>query len=307
MNDINNKRYILITLIILLFYYIYKSYYSTFDNITYNKLNINLFNSLYKYILKLNLNQIKFKTNNNILTNNKKIVYKFYINNIKNFTNSDKIILKKYIYILENKYLKKYNIFKKFKWNFIKISNTLEKSMPFTLDKYIFISDNFINKLKNNKMIKYYCTILLHEKIHILQRFNKKIFKSFYINKLKFYYYPFIILNKYWKRKILSNPDGQDINWIYIYKKNFYLPLLIHNNNHIKEIIIQLYKTKENYLVTSNKYKLLNKSFMKKIFNINNDLYHPNEITANILSNLIINHKYKFLNSNFINILYLIK
>ena len=207
----NNK--ISIILIILLLYFIYKYFNKFPEIITYNKLNINLCSALYKYISKFNLNEIKFKTNNNILTNNKKKVYKFYLNNIINFTKSDKIILKKYIYILENKYLQKYYIFKKYKWNFIKISNKLEKSMPFTLDKYIFISNNFIKQLKNNKLIKYYCIILLHEKIHILQRFHKNIFKLFYINYLKFSYYPFITLNKYWERKILSNPDGQDINW----------------------------------------------------------------------------------------------
>jgi hypothetical protein len=133
----------------------------------------------------------------------------------------------------------------------------------------------------------YFIDTLIHEKIHIIQRFNQKEFNNFYKTRLNIIYTNKLKISNYWKNKNLKNPDGLDINWIYKYKNNYYLPLLIFNNDILNQIVIKLNKNLE----TTKKYKNIRDFELFKDIPENISPYHPNELSAYILPKILLNSK----------------
>ena len=114
-----------------------------------------------------------------------------------------------FFYNLKSNFLPKNHNINKIKWNLCFMKNNLyEEGLPHTRENIIFLPKYLLN-VDNNILIK----ILIHEKIHIYQRYNNnKITK--HLKKMGY--------NKYKKRKniklIRSNPDLD--NYIYIDNKN---------------------------------------------------------------------------------------
>lgn len=304
---INTNKIIILTIIFLFFLFILYKYFlvkekKVIENnkITKNKNNViffkknlkiekskdekNLYNILKIYLDNVSEFEILTKTGQNIKKDN---LATFYIDNILNFTSKEKKILRYYVKYI-NKLCKKYNKISQ-NWNFIKISYIIDNSMPFTLDKYIFLSDKFLESMLISKTLKInFLDTLIHEKIHIIQRFNQNLFNKFYINNLNIIYSDKLQITDYWKKRHYKNPDGLDVNWIYKNNNNYYLPLLVMNDNNknlLEEIIIELdsnLKTTKNY--TNIKEFILFKNIPNNIM-----VYHPNESVAYILPKIILN------------------
>lgn len=304
---INTNKIIILTIIFLFFLFILYKYFlvkekKVIENnkITKNKNNViffrknlkiekskdekNLYNILKIYLDNVSEFEILTKTGQNIKKDN---LATFYIDNILNFTSKEKKILRYYVEYI-NKLCKKYNKISQ-NWNFIKISYIIDNSMPFTLDKYIFLSDKFLESMLIAKTLKInFLDTLIHEKIHIIQRFNQNLFNKFYINNLNIIYSDKLQITDYWKKRHYKNPDGLDVKWIYKNNNNYYLPLLVMNDNNknlLEEIIIKLdsnLKTTKNY--TNIKEFILFKNIPNNIM-----VYHPNESVAYILPKIILN------------------
>jgi len=286
--------YLIILVLILIFIifkwiiiYIKENFKNRSDNSIFffsvNKLKKNESKKLYKilnnYLKNVSQHEIFFKTGKNI---EKSKLVNFYINNILNFTIKEKMFLKKNVaYIINycNNYTKIIN-----NWKFIKISDKIDKGMPFTVDKYIFLSNKLLDKIDKNQINKEFMDTLIHEKIHIIQRFSQKKFNEFYKNNLNIINSKNLFITDYWKKKHLKNPDGLDINWIYKYNNNYYLPLLIFQNNDINQIIIKLNKKLE---TTKDFDNIRNFPIFKNIPD-NISVYHPNELVAYILPKIIL-------------------
>uniref|UniRef100_A0A6C0EJE7 Uncharacterized protein n=1 Tax=viral metagenome TaxID=1070528 RepID=A0A6C0EJE7_9ZZZZ len=222
---------------------------------------------------------------------NKKIV-DYYIKNTLKFSKNDKKALYFYVDTIREKY-STYRLITHSNWNFIKISHTLEKSMPFTLDNYIFLSDkvlkDFYNMMVYNKntMILQNCETLIHEKIHIIQRNNQSLFNTLYINHFNSIYCNHLIITNYWNTKIMTNPDGLEIKWIYKLNNKYYLPLLITNKDNIEEVVITL-KWENNTFITTREFIEINSFPLFNYLPSNISYSHPNEISAYIISNYIV-------------------
>jgi len=250
-------------------------------------------NIIKSYIFNFrNKNEIKFKTGHTIgHTIEKKNLVDFYLQNIITFTDRDKESIYFYINYIKKQY-KKYSLITHSKWNFIKISYKLEGSMPFTLDNYIFLSDRLLTKIYSdkvtNKNLLNNCEMFIHEKIHIIQRNNQPIFNTLYTTYFKTIYCNNLIIKNEWKNKIMSNPDGLNINWIYKWNNNYYLPLLVIEKNSLEQYVIKLIKNKDTY-TTTEEFKLITNFVPFMYFPLNASYYHPNEICAYIVSKYIIN------------------
>ena len=206
--------YILIVVICLIFYKLFLRLYN--DNNLFiefvDKENELIFQFLNKHIDSFNSNELFIRNNQVKNKKNLKFIYK---KNIENFNNSEKIKLK-FIIKKINRYY-----FPNKKWYLVKTNDKIEKNMAFTLDKYIFLPSSYIN----NNNITDLAETLIHEKIHIIQRFNKQIFFNFYTQQLNFDYTNKII-NKHLLNNIqITNPDGIEINWIFKKKNKYYLPI----------------------------------------------------------------------------------
>lgn len=242
---------------------------------------VNYVNNLYKY-----KNELKFKTNTNLSNVSTSKIVSIYEQNILKWTKKEKEILFLIIENIQKKYHK--YPFLIHNWNVVKVSDNIEHKMPFTLDKYIFLPQSLVNKvIFYNKNIT---TTLIHEKIHTIQRENPNMFESFYLNKLGCIKIKNLKLSNFWKRKHLINPDGIDINYIYKFKGTYYLPLITYKNNtkSIKKIVITLDK-KSNYFETTQNYANINEFPVFSNYTSDISCYHPNEISAYVISKMIIN------------------
>jgi len=283
---------VIIVLLIILIWMFYRS-----DKLEFveNKGDIpySLKHDLQNYHIGLHKKEVIFKTSNKFnLLNNSLSLTDFYIKHFLPFTSLEKKTIKLYVGYINSKSLK-YPCISSTQWRFIKFSNILEKNMPFTLGQYIFLPEMFLNKMDKNINSSNFlknCTTLLHEKIHIIQRNHQYEFNKLYPDVFSCQHIKNLKLNNYWKSKHMSNPDGLDINWIYQFNNSYYLPILTFNleKRSIKTSIgVKLKKTKKRFY-TLNSYIKLKDIDQLKDYPKNISLYHPNEIMACVLADIIL-------------------
>ena len=238
-----------------------------------------------KYISQFNKNEVPYKIKN---YKKYKSLLDGYISNISDFTASEKKFIKKCVINLN-----KFELVKKLDmidWNIVKTNTNIEWGFSFTYDKYIFISEKTINMYNNNlqEMMK----LLLHEQIHILQRKIQSTLDTNLYNKWNFIK-PVISLDKALEDSIITNPDGID-KYIFVSKnKRYYLPtLMLSSNGNVDEVAIEMITDDEkNFRNTYNMIDIdkIPHYILSLGFDINQDLYHPNEILAHHLSEMILN------------------
>lgn len=207
---------------------------------------------------------------------------------------------------------------------FIKMSDghSCDWGWPYTIGSCIVLSEGFLkhaldesNKLKddmklvNNSTVskitgKHWntwrphmngvldiMTTLCHEVIHILQRHGSKSldFEKFYryvwnfrkIDKSR-------VVGNYFKT--VTNPDGYNFEWIVNIDGKWLLPLLIFDiNNQPEGIICEVYLMPSGYIQMLPNWTRI-KSYLKykRYFYDIDQIYHPNEIFAVIMSNWMI-------------------
>ena len=241
------------------------------------------------YLSGVSTYEIQPKTGTN---QSKDSLVSFYINNVLDFSTKEKQSVSIYVDYL-SKHYSEFSFLTK-EWTFVKLSNRLEKGMPFTLGSYIYLPSHYVDNLvytqphMKNDVVSIWDT-LIHEKIHILQRYNPSLFHSFYKHSLGYIHAPdHVVLNDTWTTCHFKNPDGLDINWIIEYNHAYYLPLLIFTTNrNIKQIVITLDKIKDIYYTTNKYIEATTWEYFKK-YPEGTTVYHPNEITAFILPKLIL-------------------
>jgi len=230
--------YLLILLLLIIIIIIY--YYYNNDN------NIIFMNSIETSLFLKNDNDNYIKNFNNLDIYARKIKSKEdYINLISNSTlnfNDNQInkltkcakYADKFLNNYENDYING-NIIAKIKWIFALTNNNYEEGMPHTRNNIIFLSTNNLNNDDDNLI-----RILIHEKIHIFQRYNdmKEIIKKMgYTFSRKKINIP----------NIRSNPDLDDA--IYKDNNNIELIALYKSNkpNNINDVILSNFSIEHPY------------------------------------------------------------
>lgn len=273
---------------ILIIFFCYKLYtytrssFENYNSTSFNSVTKELQNNIKIYVKTIRKSEIFFKTGKNIEKNQ---LYDAYINSIIPFTDKEISLLNKHVdYINTN--FNKYEKLTKTKWNFVKLKNRLEKGMPFTIGKHIFLSKKVINKLFNDEKNNI-INLLIHEKIHIIQRFSQQLYNKIYIDDLNYTYLPNLKITRPWDKLQLSNPDGIDIKWGIKYRNKIFLPMLIIDKYDIKQVVIQLNFKNNIYITTQHFMDIYDfPPFNKYPKDIS--LYHPNEIVAYMIPKLII-------------------
>jgi hypothetical protein len=178
-----------------------------------------------------------------------------------------------------------------------KLSDVLEMGFPHTHSDCIFISNTIINTLKDfyNKQdkigaIKNIGLTIIHEQLHILQREESLKFRDLYINYWGFVYNkkPIVGFDKYTKY-YRSNPDMDDITWILKLGDNNIVCMSIYKSDNIRLDYIDyigVYLNDNDIEYSVSKTRPLNniKEFTD-FFGIYVNQYHPNEISAELISN----------------------
>ena len=276
---------ILLFIVILIFY--------SKNNIKENFLERNIIDI--KYIEKLNM---KDKICRKLIVNNKladkeKILDIYYKHIRKLDVNEHKKIINLFS-IIDNT-LKKNKKYKKWLEIYFKvyIFDNIENNYPHTHHNNILIPVDF--ELKDIYSIK---NTLLHEKMHIIQRFKRDSFYNLYENYWNFRYKQISNLNKI-ERYSRTNPDGIDNNWVFC-------------RDGIKIVLLSLYKSGskklgdvETYgIYLDDDYRIQMPLKKKRIGEIdeftlffgelNNNNYHPNEISADMLASYLLDDDNNF-------------
>jgi|TARA_Y100000389_G_scaffold106183_2_gene103115 hypothetical protein len=232
-NKILIFSYILIIILILLilyqFYLLLKKYNNkNIEKFKNNKIIFLDYNTVKNFLINDNDNYVKNFTKKDLKARNVNSINDYIINSskcIKNFSNNEKQIIYKGC-IEADKFLKNYNNIldgneiSKLKWKFALTyynNYEYEEGFPHTREDIIFLSEKLIPKELNENFIN----TLIHEKIHIYQRYNNSKIEKI-INKLGFYKYDII------KDNNRANPDLN--NYLYKNKNNDILQCVYNNN-----------------------------------------------------------------------------
>jgi hypothetical protein len=294
---------ILLIIVILLLFYVYKKYNREqfMNNIVVNcpqkhtilqKLFPN--NTYFTHFNKID------KKARNIDNKTLNKIRKYYIENILDFTEDERTILNKVINsIIQNVSKENTKLFLLNDWNFIKF-NKIENDFPHTHEDLIFIPQKMIS---NNLNSNYNKKTLIHEKVHIFQRNNPKLFEDLYINYWNFIKTPIQNLNLI-QTKMRTNPDGIDNNWVFSINNIHILLGSVYNTNPRnigdttnygifleKDTVTKKYKVKT---PLKENMKEINSipEFTDFFGNINSNNYHPNEISAEIIPTHIFSKMY---------------
>ena len=281
---------ILLVITLLLLYVIYFSIKKNnhkkelFSLLQFNKNSIhfnNYLNSIHKaqYCNKIPIPNCKTLHKNNFK--------KKYISLIKDVPIKYKKMLNSYTNKIDKLFTKrKLHIFNKVPWIFFMSIENLEDNMPFTLDKYIIVSDQLLEN-EFNTIKKYFnphfINTLIHEKIHVIQRMYQKEFDTFYLKKYTFLSSKISVnrLPNKIKRIYMTNPDSNNSIWIYKYQGIKIFPILIKKNNKYSDYAINIHNLKKfNLDKIKNNY----------VFSNHVSFYHPNEIFACTFSHDIMDN-----------------
>ena len=241
----------------------------------------NYLNSVHKNMYKIKLNKLELENN-----------FKYhYLNSIDNVDPKYNSMLKQYIARC-NFLLSELHIFKRYDWKFLISKNNLEMNMPFTIHDTIIIPETILNSLylkyiRKQELSSSFINTLIHEKIHIVQRFNQKKFNKYYKSRYTF------LAGRYKENlpetisKIhMNNPDSNNQIWTYKFNNELNYVLLKYNNHDTQSIGINI---KNGNILD------IDTPILKKQLGFRTDtmLYHPNEIFAYEVSKKIENKKLK--------------
>jgi len=224
-----NKNYLFFSigfgfalLIVLLFVFIYSGNYETFTNtitfLTKEETQDFIRKDNDGYINNLSIYDLRAR---NVTTNNEYLMVA--LNSCLDFNETQKEKLK----VCSMEALKYFN--NNYNWTFALTNNTYEEGFPHTRSNIIFLSPIIIN-YNNSELIK----TLIHESIHIYQRFNKdKINNYLLING-------YTISRKRDKNLLMrANPDLDD----FIYKDENGKELVAYYNSEYPKGISDIHLT----------------------------------------------------------------
>lgn len=222
-------------------------------------------------------------------------IIKYYIKHIHMLTDNEKTKIKDFIsntiFNLPTYNQKKFLIDN---WNIIAFNN-LENNYPHTHGDSIMMPYRLLKNIskKDTELMNTF----IHEQVHVDQRKNSYKYHDLYTN---FWNFKLIELdNVDWeniKRKVRSNPDVENLNWVFSYNNTNIVLLALFNDNPSNLSSVTYYGVylDDNFqLQQPLKMKPLNSIPDFNLFfgNISNNHYHPNEITAEIIAAHCMAHK----------------
>lgn len=253
---------------------------------------VNTFNRYNK--LDKRLRDISSKTN----------IYHHYISNLCEWTDHEKVLLN----WLKHNLLKKMHDKYKFLFNnvyIVKYNDDIEMGFPHTHSDTIFLTGKFVktiikyyNKNNINDCISDVGSIMIHEAVHIWQRREKEFFKGLY-KKWNFTKYKKIYNFANLRKKNRYNPDGVELLWGWKSPRSDQeiIPMAVYMKgatdiSHVNLIGVRLEKLGNIPVIPPiMDFNNLNEINEYRDFfgNLGGNNYHPNELSAEIISRVITN------------------
>ena len=221
-------------------------------------------------------------------SNRDRIVKSIFLDNILEFTEGEKQLIDIYI-----RFIKENSLFHPLEWVFIKISDRLANNLPYTRNRAIVIYPQFIESLHYiHSLNRHPLETLIHEYIHVYQRYNRELFSRYYNDCLKFISTPLLPPHN---TNIIANPDGLDY-WMYTLTDGTYVyPVLLNTDpdnfgGHHFKYNYYLIDADRNFIDTHQSFPLKSLKEYTNIYCNNShiyNIYHPNEISSDIITHIL--------------------
>jgi len=205
-----------------------------------------------------------------------------------------------------------YKVFTNQPWNLIKSENWLCGGSAYTRGEYIILSQRYLDKYINdwgpsiakddlNKLVIGLGGLLVHEKIHSIQRNHPEIFEVLYCSEWGFKKVDVVSKSEV-RLNQLTNPDAPKSEWAFLFEDNFYWiktvinpkveqPTMGKDFMEIAFCIEQNYdkwNIKQDSLGRLIKFDLRNFESYIKSYPVERGLDHPNEISAYMFSQYFV-------------------
>lgn len=243
------------------------------------------------------------------LKGQRKWVRTTYANSVSDCSDGERQALESYVSHIESQAGQAYPGLFSMPWRFVKVATSVEGGLPHTVGKAIVLSEPFFQSLEasigagepNLKLMN----ILIHEQVHVLQRANMKPYESVYRKEFGFRKAANISGFESWRAfHQVVNPDGVDVSWVWPVpdSKRVIWPLIVLKGesktprmpDDFGMIGIELTEGDKAYEVVAAengepRYRSLRdeSDYMAKFRGISS-IYHPNEIAANYIADVVV-------------------
>lgn len=190
-------------------------------------------------------------------------------------------------------FISRYPILQETSWKFIKLPDSVDFGFPFTIGDAIampqWLADSFSPLSLSSKRSLF--KTLIHESIHITQRFNPDIFENLYQTQMNWRKTPDLIIPSSIRETSVTNPDGYD-NWIaQTPEGDFWYSLILNEAGKLSKQAYPVADAGGARKVDGQKPINIDR-FKKHHENIEN-CYHPNEVFAYVMSERLTDMYFK--------------
>ncbi|MEE3370018.1 MAG: hypothetical protein VX346_11795 [Planctomycetota bacterium] len=132
-----------------------------------------------------------------------------YANKVLDFTEAEKVLLTDLVRRLRALIGPVWPAVSRLPWHFLKVDGTFCKGMAHTRGLAIFLSGRYLERMSTDK--NFGLKLLLHEKLHVIQRLNRARFETLY---QAYGFAPVTLANGELKRlNAAQNPDALNVTW----------------------------------------------------------------------------------------------
>ena len=233
-------------------------------------------------------------------------IYEYYDQAIMDFTQGDIQCLNWYTELVRP-YIEKYApklVPLLDSTSYIKLREGTEWNFPFTLNDTVVVNEPFLNdayegkRTHSDQLVKKTMNVIVHELIHVYQKKYPNAFKSIY--SLLGFSEMSILIPDGIKSWMITNPDGENGVWTTgIHSKktgrvHIFLPALMnlsnYNKKNMKEVLIEVKVVpgSTKMVASDNVLEISDVPSYSRRFGTDKQLYHPNEIVANIIADYVV-------------------
>jgi hypothetical protein len=190
-------------------------------------------------------------------------------------------------------------------WSFIKLGSAIEGGRPHSRGNSIVLSEvvmAWVLKMKAQAPLtkpSLIWNLLVHEQTHVIQRQHPELFSALYTSVFGFHHVTFETTPTWISSLRVINPDAPDVDWVFSIAQGagtqWLLPdLLINNRAHpqmpmgFQIVALRVDKQGERWAYldpdSGNPQLLYGIDAYIQRFPIHDELFHPNEIAANMLA-----------------------
>jgi hypothetical protein len=236
-----------------------------------------------------------------------------YQANVLDFTDDERAMLKEVIVGLQPFVENDYPLYAQVPWRLIKSNERVEWGASFTRGPHIVFSSATLARLAREKqggdarLMRAGGGLLLHEKMHVLQRQRPELLAKLYADVWGFVHAKTIDRGPWLEARRLTNPDAPDVNWVFPVKAdgqtNWIWPQVAfagggkagpYSFRDVRMLAVDVEKAADGFAVKAGKDERPSYRDVSQVeqytatFGTARNAYHPNEAAAEAFAHIVM-------------------